>query len=68
MSAAFEKSSGAGVALSKVKSQPPDTTIFRIVRADTDLFATFAGLEMQTGVGRDVLRRLDLKEYCPIMR
>lgn len=63
MSAAFEKSSGAGVALSKVRSQPPDTTIFRIVRADTDLFATFAGLEMQTGVGRDELRRLDLKEY-----
>jgi Histidine kinase-, DNA gyrase B-, and HSP90-like ATPase len=49
--------------LSKLKAQPGEAPVFRITRADTDLLATLAGLELQTGVDRDRGRRLMLKEY-----
>ena len=64
MSSAFEKTAGREIALSQVKTQQANAPVFRVVRADTDLFATLDGLEMQTGVDRDRLRRLVLKELA----
>ena len=56
MSASVRKNEPADEPLSKLKSPAAGPPVFRVVRADTDLFATLDGLEMQTGVDRDVLR------------
>src|SRR3984957_19066861 len=62
MSTSVRKIEPEAEPLNKLKSQSAEPPVFRVVRADTDLFATLDGLEMQTGVDRHVLRRLVLKE------
>ena len=62
MSASVRKNEPPTEPRSKLKTRASEPPIFRVVRADTDLFATLDGLETQTGVDRDVLRRLVLKE------
>jgi DNA topoisomerase VI subunit B len=58
----IEKSTEARPAVSKLNRPPPASRDFQVQRADTALFGTLPGLQMQAGVPIRLLPRLALKE------